>query len=1169
MLDKKIKNNSSNVKIDKRLKDPKKNPYGKDVLYTTEGQWKYPGQVTRIPSNQITMQDVPYPVYGEDNTGYGQMMYPGQDYSYPGEYVTEYPMAMYGGDPSLPNITGHYQDGGAFKNFVKSLPENLKNTNPKDYDLYGLWESVGKPESFNDVKDTEYFPLQEDGTYHGFSANSNTGDWLKSKKHKSAWQEYLAYSLNPELNNMFNVRVNPEGYFGEDQLQYVPKKAYGGDPSLPNITGHYKFGGKYSKTETHMKTGGWLDKYQSGGLLKSSPANVIRDFEGGSYFDPVSGTIYLNSIRGDFDLPHELYHKQQLDEGRLRIAEADPYGIARTRPSMLEEQGQIDYPYYNRRAVDQDILTQNFFTGASSGVRNPSFNMIPYDMVYERAINPAMYYEPWTAEGEAELSETPEGEQELIKRGIGPNYNLDDYYRRGGFLPRAQDGWKKGPVSQEDSVRNMAYNTMTWEQNRGDRFGKGFSNFGNEGLKIKLNRNPTKKEAVDWYMENIYPQLDAYPTAMEKASAGDFLYNTGKKLLNYTDWDNRKNDNAAYDSWQNTVNTLSPNERRIALNNARDRYYQNIERQPGGKNENLNAYYNTWYGRQHATDQYVPLTSKDVTDKSNKKFYPVRKDYGGPLLMAQKGKIAKGTPNLKNSEQLPVVQKPKVAPVNNFRMDYGDLRRPIKETPVSTNVVRGIGAPPTFIDPRVTAEKRRKQLAEDNALIANYIRPKKMAAEKTRTVEDVDSRGQLISRPEVYQDSVEVPSIVGYNQLYNSPELLEEDYSEEEMKNMKMMKTDAELTKRQGKLDKAADIFMHPFQAAKYLAGSDQGRGIPDYFVNDENGSNPLDMVTSTFSPTHKIPFIYNSIKDGYNTLTNPEVYKNIGNVAQRYIKPGTVSDEDYNNSLVNLIDPAVNLFFLKSGIKDAKKLVKGVPSWEQRYLDKLQREEHLAKRIEARGKHQQLLEANKNLKGKKVTGSGKMEGLGTKGDAVISPSKRYGPIATPVFEGVYPQQSPTGNIKGDLFDLRNTGYTDVQGFNKQVQDLKRRAEFGVRPLEAQVPSNDMMKYASKRIATNIPGQVKGYDYQFPLEGLAPGNQFGFQPLTGKKAFSMITPNKRGGQVGIKKRKGTSQNVQSSMNEIMMRNELIFGPAGKRRFIPYKQVGGQSDKTGGWLDNYV
>jgi hypothetical protein len=49
-----------------------------------------------IPSNKITMKGVEFPVFGIDNTGYSQMMYPGLDYSFPGNYVHELPMAKNG-----------------------------------------------------------------------------------------------------------------------------------------------------------------------------------------------------------------------------------------------------------------------------------------------------------------------------------------------------------------------------------------------------------------------------------------------------------------------------------------------------------------------------------------------------------------------------------------------------------------------------------------------------------------------------------------------------------------------------------------------------------------------------------------------------------------------------------------------------------------------------------------------------------------------------------------------------------------------------------------------------------------------------------------------------------------------------------------------------------------
>jgi hypothetical protein len=78
----------------------KKLPTPKDVIVDPMGQWKYPGEITKIPSNQITMEGVPYPVLGVDNLGNEQMMYPGLDYTFPGQSVTEYPQldeARYGG----------------------------------------------------------------------------------------------------------------------------------------------------------------------------------------------------------------------------------------------------------------------------------------------------------------------------------------------------------------------------------------------------------------------------------------------------------------------------------------------------------------------------------------------------------------------------------------------------------------------------------------------------------------------------------------------------------------------------------------------------------------------------------------------------------------------------------------------------------------------------------------------------------------------------------------------------------------------------------------------------------------------------------------------------------------------------------------------------------------
>ncbi len=55
------------------------------------GQWAYPGEITTIPSNDITMKGVNYDVMGISNTGDKKLMKPGKNYKFDGDYVTEYP----------------------------------------------------------------------------------------------------------------------------------------------------------------------------------------------------------------------------------------------------------------------------------------------------------------------------------------------------------------------------------------------------------------------------------------------------------------------------------------------------------------------------------------------------------------------------------------------------------------------------------------------------------------------------------------------------------------------------------------------------------------------------------------------------------------------------------------------------------------------------------------------------------------------------------------------------------------------------------------------------------------------------------------------------------------------------------------------------------------------
>ena len=64
-----------------------------DMGYWNPDNW---GEPVEIGSNEITMQGVYEPLLGISDTGDTQMMYPGEDYTFDGESVTEYPVAQDG-----------------------------------------------------------------------------------------------------------------------------------------------------------------------------------------------------------------------------------------------------------------------------------------------------------------------------------------------------------------------------------------------------------------------------------------------------------------------------------------------------------------------------------------------------------------------------------------------------------------------------------------------------------------------------------------------------------------------------------------------------------------------------------------------------------------------------------------------------------------------------------------------------------------------------------------------------------------------------------------------------------------------------------------------------------------------------------------------------------------
>jgi hypothetical protein len=103
-----------------------------DNGYWNPDNW---GEPVEIGSNEITMQGVYEPLLGISDTGDTQMMYPGEDYTFDGESVTEYPVAQDGKKVKIP-----------MSDFKKMGNNYLDSVNTYDY-TQALWEAVYKGNS--------------------------------------------------------------------------------------------------------------------------------------------------------------------------------------------------------------------------------------------------------------------------------------------------------------------------------------------------------------------------------------------------------------------------------------------------------------------------------------------------------------------------------------------------------------------------------------------------------------------------------------------------------------------------------------------------------------------------------------------------------------------------------------------------------------------------------------------------------------------------------------------------------------------------------------------------------------------------------------------------------------------------------------------------------------
>jgi hypothetical protein len=264
----------------------------KDIIVDPRGQWDHPGQPTRIPANEITMRGVPYPVMAYPDNGQPQLMYPDQEYSFPGaKYVDEYPqMNRMRNGGTLPQaqkgITISDPQEYAYRKSMYDDSLSLYNQGIKDRDNYVNYLYKNGYDVKNHLErwntngwvDTDKHPTIG-AIYNGILENSGGGFDRDSKgnphdftfyPHKTK-PERKVYDESPEgklLGKRYSVYKKPVQQVyksGKEPIKKYPD-IYVTDPNDPRIGQYNEAGNKYVLD---------VSKYKEAEILERKPLPEI------------------------------------------------------------------------------------------------------------------------------------------------------------------------------------------------------------------------------------------------------------------------------------------------------------------------------------------------------------------------------------------------------------------------------------------------------------------------------------------------------------------------------------------------------------------------------------------------------------------------------------------------------------------------------------------------------------------------------------------------------------------------------------------------------------------------------------------------------------------------------------------------------------------------------
>ena len=260
----------------------------KDIIVDPAGQWKYPGQKTRIPSSNITMQGVNYPVFAQPNVGPGTMMYPNQDYQFPGaDYVDETPLAKKGGTLQ----SKKYSKNMSATNKLFAKNKLFQNKKSKIFDPNAKFKSGGSklgPINLNPNPLSHYelnygfnLPVKQDGGESDYEELELTDDEIQAYKDGG----YVVEEL-PEAQDGLEIYT----YSGR------PGSYYKKDKNNKWLISNKGTGNEFVPIQDPKGTRAKVLNEQAQPLGMSSNKSAIKDNVNDPRFMPVAESTRVNNV---------------------------------------------------------------------------------------------------------------------------------------------------------------------------------------------------------------------------------------------------------------------------------------------------------------------------------------------------------------------------------------------------------------------------------------------------------------------------------------------------------------------------------------------------------------------------------------------------------------------------------------------------------------------------------------------------------------------------------------------------------------------------------------------------------------------------------------------------------------------------------------------------------